>query len=141
MLDFSRRLLTYGPLYQINYESLVPVSYVTIFTEPYVVSSSSCTFRSSQSGVLLCSITAILISRFILDLQEVNRGLVRLHSDLETAPQSSVNFAKIIGPLGSSLVSSHDGTETTIGDEIAEEETIAQKETDTGMEIETVARV
>ncbi len=81
------------------------------------------------------------MSRFILDLQEVNRGLVRSHSDLEAAPQSSVNFAKIIGPLGSSLVSSHDGTETNIGDEIADKEMIAQKETNTEMEIETVARV
>ncbi|KAI0704982.1 hypothetical protein C8T65DRAFT_810010 [Cerioporus squamosus] len=104
----------------IDYESLVPVSYVTIFTEP---------------------ITAILISRFILDLQEVNRGLVRLQSgtsEMTTAfqSQSSVNFAKFIGPLGSSLVSAHSNTETdSAGDEIAE------KATDTCMEIETVARV
>ncbi|TFK78517.1 hypothetical protein K466DRAFT_606914 [Polyporus arcularius HHB13444] len=107
-----------------SFESLVPVSYVTIFTEP---------------------ITAILISRFILNLQDVNRDLDRLRSessDLATALESSIDFAKIIGPLGSSLISSYGvNTETGIGDETADEVTMAEEGTETGMEIETVARV
>ncbi|KAI1795344.1 hypothetical protein LXA43DRAFT_1090993 [Ganoderma leucocontextum] len=65
-----------------------PVSYITLFTEP---------------------ITAVLVSRFLLDLQEVNRGI-------ESGSQSATNsdsvsqtgtiaFARVVGSLGSMIAS------------------------------------
>ncbi|KAI0653586.1 hypothetical protein C8Q70DRAFT_1035010 [Cubamyces menziesii] len=71
---------------QLYTDGLFPISYVTIFTEP---------------------LTSILISRFLLNLQEVHRDLghgatdATSHSD--TIQQGTVHFARVIGSLGSSL--------------------------------------
>ncbi|RPD53551.1 hypothetical protein L227DRAFT_513167, partial [Lentinus tigrinus ALCF2SS1-6] len=102
-------------LLSISSESLVPVSYITIFTEP---------------------ITAILISRFIINLQEVNRGIDHSQAEssaLATASQSTIDFAKVVGPLGSSLGLSDDRTETDVGG--------VENERAPGMVIETVSRM
>ncbi|RPD74201.1 hypothetical protein L226DRAFT_613587, partial [Lentinus tigrinus ALCF2SS1-7] len=121
-------------LLSISSESLVPVSYITIFTEPYV-----CSFNSRfvlPQAFTLYNITAILISRFIINLQEVNRGINYWQAEssaLATASQSTINFAKVIGPLGSSLGLSDHGTETDVGG--------VENERAIGMDIETISRV
>ncbi|KAI0765624.1 hypothetical protein BD413DRAFT_163471 [Trametes elegans] len=62
-------------------DSLQSISYVTHFSEP---------------------ITAILVSRFLLDLQGVNQGLAGgVESTLATV--GNVTFARIVAPIGSAL--------------------------------------
>ncbi|KAL1941116.1 hypothetical protein VTO73DRAFT_7328 [Trametes versicolor] len=66
-------------------EAFVNVSYVTIFTEP---------------------VTAVLVSRFLLDLQETNQAVTEDASDMRWSTGiniSGVNFAPIIGSLGSTV--------------------------------------
>ncbi|EIW58665.1 uncharacterized protein TRAVEDRAFT_47807 [Trametes versicolor FP-101664 SS1] len=66
-------------------EAFVNVSYVTIFTEP---------------------VTAVLVSRFLLDLQETNQVVSDDASDMRLSTDiniSGVNFAPIIGSLGSTV--------------------------------------
>ncbi|PIL24627.1 hypothetical protein GSI_12511 [Ganoderma sinense ZZ0214-1] len=82
------------------------VSYMTMFTEP---------------------VTAVLVSRFLLDLQAANRKTLRLDSqDLsqeETSqgvPTGSLIFNRVVGSLGSSILpgsSSFDDTDDTDPDE------------------------
>ncbi|KAI0355241.1 hypothetical protein OH77DRAFT_1437151 [Trametes cingulata] len=67
-------------------QALVNLSYMSIFTEP---------------------ITALLVSRMLLNLQEVNQGL--LHSDTASGQPrgngttTSLNFARVVGSLGSAV--------------------------------------
>ncbi|KAI0364546.1 hypothetical protein BV20DRAFT_955979, partial [Pilatotrama ljubarskyi] len=60
-------------------DSLSAVSFVTLFTEP---------------------ITAVLISRFLLNLQAVNRSTAELESTLHIG---TLDFGRVVGSLGSSL--------------------------------------
>ncbi|KAI0665403.1 hypothetical protein C8Q78DRAFT_1084002 [Trametes maxima] len=113
--SFSAILLEYGMIYfiilttlnvlhltftllSLASDSISSVSYVTVFTEP---------------------ITAILISRFLFNLQEANQGPGRgsALSDSESSPQGTSGsrvdtliFARVVGPLGSPLVSRGDTT-------------------------------
>ncbi|EIW61102.1 uncharacterized protein TRAVEDRAFT_46325 [Trametes versicolor FP-101664 SS1] len=66
-------------------DSISPVSYVTVFTEP---------------------ITAVLISRFLFELQEANADVTAsdAHNDVSSRT-TSLNFARVVGTLGSPLVS------------------------------------
>ncbi|RPD73047.1 hypothetical protein L226DRAFT_572502 [Lentinus tigrinus ALCF2SS1-7] len=65
--------------------SLAPVSYITLFTEP---------------------ITAVLVSRFMLNLQAVNRRAINGDSQRTLTLQiGSVNFERVIGSLGSDVLS------------------------------------
>ncbi|KAI0629251.1 hypothetical protein C8Q77DRAFT_1220429 [Trametes polyzona] len=67
------------------YETFVDVSYVTIFTE---------------------SVTAVLVSRFLMDLQETNKAASEgdYRTQLSTGSWvSDVHFAPIIGTLGSTV--------------------------------------
>ncbi|KAI0640699.1 hypothetical protein C8Q79DRAFT_921141, partial [Trametes meyenii] len=65
-------------------DGIEPASYVTLFTEP---------------------ITAILISRFLLDLQGVNHSAVAMVDSsapgTSTDQRGTIIFARVIGPLGS----------------------------------------
>ncbi|TFK89490.1 hypothetical protein K466DRAFT_486714, partial [Polyporus arcularius HHB13444] len=67
--------------------SLAPVSYMTLFTEP---------------------ITAVLVSRFMLNLQAVNKRAMYGGSQLETLTHhlGSVNFERVVGSLGSDVLPS-----------------------------------
>ncbi|RPD72940.1 hypothetical protein L226DRAFT_141736 [Lentinus tigrinus ALCF2SS1-7] len=69
---------------QIAVEALADVSLVTIFTEP---------------------ITSILVSRFLLDLQKVNRYRANPQLSSVSIGQGSLHFAnsRVIGSLGESL--------------------------------------
>ncbi|KAI0354663.1 hypothetical protein OH77DRAFT_1521558 [Trametes cingulata] len=77
-------------------DALVSISYVTIFTDP---------------------ITAVLLNRFLMNLQEVNRSTV-VGVDGSSAIMSSspantdLNFARFLGSLGNSLAYSHAELET-----------------------------
>ncbi len=51
--------------------------------------------------MLSASITAILVSRFLMDLQEANNATTHQHSHISS--MSSLNFGRVIGSLGSSL--------------------------------------
>ncbi|KAI0794568.1 hypothetical protein C8Q74DRAFT_1366001 [Fomes fomentarius] len=82
ILDMCFSLLTVGPNTAIQFSSLV-----TQFIEP---------------------ITSILVSRFLLNLQGANRDAVNLTSrspsqQLTSTGGQTLNFARIIGSLGSSL--------------------------------------
>ena len=60
----------------------------------------------SASASPILSITSILVSRFILNLQEVKQGRAAPQLATATTPttQSSLNFrARIVGSLGSSV--------------------------------------
>ncbi|KAI0628911.1 hypothetical protein C8Q77DRAFT_1067287 [Trametes polyzona] len=105
---FSAVLLEYGTILTIlnalhltftlvsfGSDSISPVSYVTVFTEP---------------------ITAVIVSRFLFGLQEANNVSVGLTgaSGSETHQGSSsrtstLNFARVVGPLGSSLTTRDEG--------------------------------
>ncbi|KAH9893596.1 hypothetical protein C8Q73DRAFT_697586 [Cubamyces lactineus] len=71
---------------QLYTDALFAVSYMTIFTEP---------------------LTSILVSRFLLNLQEVHRDLGRGATDTiscsDTIHQGTMHFARVIGSLGSSI--------------------------------------
>lgn len=51
-------------------------------------------------------ITAVLISRFLFDLQEANADVTgsEAHNDVSSRT-TSLNFARVVGTLGSTLVS------------------------------------
>ncbi|KAI0351841.1 hypothetical protein OH77DRAFT_1410310, partial [Trametes cingulata] len=69
-------------------DALSPVSYFTTFTEP---------------------ITAVLVSRFLLNLQQVNQHNQRsTAATLDLSQNMTLDFARVIGSLGSSLRSSSD---------------------------------
>ncbi|KAJ8483212.1 hypothetical protein ONZ51_g4863 [Trametes cubensis] len=74
------------PALQLYTDGLFPISYVTIFTEP---------------------LTSILVSRFLLNLQEVHRdlghGATDATSGSDTINGGTMHFARVIGSLGSSL--------------------------------------
>ncbi|KAI0701113.1 hypothetical protein C8T65DRAFT_579800, partial [Cerioporus squamosus] len=67
--------------------SLAPVSYLTLFTEP---------------------ITAVLVSRFMLNLQAVNKRAMHGDTELETLTHQigPVNFERVVGSLGSDVLPS-----------------------------------
>ncbi|KAI0676158.1 hypothetical protein C8Q78DRAFT_1008323 [Trametes maxima] len=71
--------LTFTLLPLIN-GSLSPVSYVTLFTEP---------------------ITAVLVSRFLLNLQAVNQRAVDVNSTMLHG--GTIDFERVVGSLGGSL--------------------------------------
>ncbi len=48
------------------------------------------------------SLTAILVSRFLMDLQEASNATTHQHSQVSS--MSSLNFNRVIGSLGSSLL-------------------------------------
>ncbi|KAJ8455806.1 hypothetical protein ONZ51_g12324 [Trametes cubensis] len=94
----------------ITSDALSPVSYFTTFTEPYA--SPSYVYDSDAQRWPHYSITAVLVSRFLLNLQEVNQYNHR------SAPASltqsiTLDFAsRVVGSLGSSLESSDDSVRT-----------------------------
>ncbi len=59
----------------------------------------------TTSGVLItvssASLTTILVSRFLMDLQEANSAMTHQHSQISS--MSSLNFGRVIGSLGSLL--------------------------------------
>ncbi len=58
--------------------------HVPIFTAPYVLHDVSCgdVFSSSAAPTcIICRISAILVSRFLLELQEANQAVLRLDTD------------------------------------------------------------
>ncbi|KAH9945400.1 uncharacterized protein BXZ73DRAFT_96391 [Epithele typhae] len=67
----------------------------------------------SNLGIFTDPVTAVLVSRFLLNLQEVNQRSAhictdsRLHDELEGtdphAPGSTLNFVRVVGSLSSSL--------------------------------------
>ncbi|KAI0722672.1 hypothetical protein C8Q76DRAFT_782863 [Earliella scabrosa] len=64
------------------------------------ISENTAEQYTSNITVLSEPVTAILISRFIMDLQEANTSMV-LHNSVSTV--SSLNFNKFIGSIGTSL--------------------------------------
>lgn len=80
-----------------------------MFTEPSV--SVSCIRGNAVLTSSGTSVTAVLVSRFLLDLQAANRRALRLDSqDLsqgETSaqgfPAGSIMFNRVVGSLGSSI--------------------------------------
>ena len=60
----------------------------------------------SVLNVVNISIATVLISRFLLDLQEVNQELARGSQSLTyttSSNSSSIRFDRLIGPIGCSL--------------------------------------
>ncbi|KAI0763840.1 hypothetical protein BD413DRAFT_642322 [Trametes elegans] len=80
----------------ITADPLSPVSYFTTFTEP---------------------ITAVLVSRFLIDLQQVNQYYQRSTPDsvLTGSIPMSLDFTRVIGSLGSSVDPSRDWGESSSG--------------------------
>ena len=74
---------------------------MSTFTEPYEYFQFRdwcCVLTLISSHV---SLTAILISRFLMDLQEANNATTHQHSHISSI--GSLNFNRFIGSLGSSL--------------------------------------
>lgn len=77
---------------------------MTLFTEPYASPLPPTERRRSQS--YLHSITAILVSRFLISLQEVDRDVAGIDTDVTSAAISwsgGVHFA-FVGSLASSVL-------------------------------------
>ncbi|KAL1942951.1 hypothetical protein VTO73DRAFT_4622 [Trametes versicolor] len=102
--SFTRMLLRDGTVYftillimntlhltftmlSITNDSLSQVSYFTTFTEPF---------------------TAVLVSRFLLDLQEVNQYNPNSSSSTGHTQGTSLDIAWVVGSLGSTLEPSHE---------------------------------
>lgn len=64
---------------------------------------------------VLHRMTAILVSRFILDLQQANLRMLRQDSSTTSQP-SSLRFGRVVGSLGSSFMPNSDSKSDSPGD-------------------------
>ena len=86
----------------------------------------------SAHAYLDCRLTAILISRFLLDLQEANKHTVRLDADEPLSSIDSVGslsfVVRTMGSLQSTIMPGHSGDDNYSQTEVAHESSVALEE-------------
>ena len=104
-------------------------SQITAFTTPYAVTSRfhvrATMLTTVHSVSYLYSLTAILVSRFLMNLQEANLRSVKVDSDdsLHFSTDNSLqSFAAAVGVYGSPVVPTGDEVEGGVG-RLGDEET------------------
>ncbi|EIW59938.1 uncharacterized protein TRAVEDRAFT_47235 [Trametes versicolor FP-101664 SS1] len=95
-------------------------SYVTALTDPYVLAALYTLIHTLKGlGTLSASLTAVLVCRFLLDLQAANVSSMNdSHAfesvDHHTAGVGSLVFARVIGSMGAPLGPDHTTTDSTL---------------------------
>ena len=96
------------------------LSLITSFSQPYVFSSeTACQYRSSDK-LNVTRLSSILVSRFMMNLQEVKR--FKTWSTSASRSISLVRFDRVVGSIGETLESSivedtEDGGDLALGGE------------------------
>ena len=120
-------------------------SYVTAFTEKYVLSSHTWLQIPFAPDKRLRSLTAILVSRFLLDLQRANLEALDLHTSTGSLPDGqpqsrfqggSLVFNNFVDSLGGSIALSSGSFH--LHDEVRDENEREEQESAQGIELEKV---
>ena len=121
-------------MFLLNDSCLTTMASATSLTSQIRASNPPTYLHSGCSAhvYLDCSLTAILISRFLLDLQEANKHTVRLDADEPLSSIDSVGslsfVARTMGSLQSTIMPGHSGDDNYSQTEVAHESSVALEE-------------